>query len=185
MPISPDCSGPPESAGLLCSQPSAWRRSPYALEKKTGQHPCLGLLEPAVPKPENAQFFRCMGSRQENMCYSQAIILGGRYWVFCLLFLFKYSWLTILCQFQVYNKWLSVFIDYIPHTVKHRKIKSLPQGHTVTAAVQPNKVWLQRQGVCKHILFASAGDGSSLSVRWAVGVGRGGEKGIRVPERIL
>ena len=79
MPISPDCSGPLEAAGLL------WRRRPYALDKKTGQHPCLGLLEPAVPRPENAQFFRCMSSRQENMYYSQAIILGGRYWVVCLL----------------------------------------------------------------------------------------------------
>ena len=66
MPISPACSCPLESAGLLCSQPSAWRRSPYALEKKTRQHPCLGLLEPAVPRPENAQFFRYMGSRQES-----------------------------------------------------------------------------------------------------------------------
>ena len=37
-------------------------------------------------------------------------------------------------------------------TVKYRKMKSLPQGHTVTGAVQPNQVWLQRQGVCKHIL---------------------------------
>ena len=66
MPISPACSCPLESAGLLCSQPSAWRRSPYALEKKTRQHPCLGLLEPAVPRPENAQFFTYMGSRQES-----------------------------------------------------------------------------------------------------------------------
>ena len=49
-------------------------------------------------------------------------------------------------------------------TVKYRKMKSLPQGHTVTGAVQPNQVWLQRQGVCKHILCIRRRRHNSFSV---------------------
>lgn len=68
-------------------------------------------------------------------------------------------------------------------TMKHKNIKSFSQGYTVTKVFQPSR--LVPEPICQHILFASI-PLKCPDEEWE-GVERQsvGEKGIRVPKRIL